>query len=436
VFGFDLHERTLSSCHWSANIVPACGRVNQASGCDAGPFGGPCAYPPMLNSDGTESGCDNWCHNGCDHFGGFCDDPPCDSSCDNEGTCDADCDENCPRCPAGTSLLVAETPCRTFMNFHCFPDEPPPPSPPPSAPSAMRWGVDLLSKPAPWSEAEWTAKLPYVVQLETLARMAYLDGSALEDAMLSFLCGCPTFGQSQCPSSCTWSDFSDIDWGMYASNWFASSTLAWAAQSVSGGGSTQTRALILHDRSMNVIVIAFRGTNLWSGDGSRWTNLNFATSDYLSTGMRVHEGFRLGAINAFNGNFERGKCPGYRNVCPSTLRSFYHRAHPSTFASDQAPSTLLTGHSLGGAMASIAAYGIQAPMCGDFTDCSPSNIHSNAHVASLVTFGAPRVGCDDTEVWKSFPYKLLEYVPGSIRITTANDPIPNVPGPIAQISAS
>ncbi|KAI4302832.1 hypothetical protein MLD38_038533 [Melastoma candidum] len=87
----------------------------------------------------------------------------------------------------------------------------------------------------------------------------------------------------------------------------------------------------------------------------------------------------------------------------------------ATYADDDEPISLtLTGHSLGAALATLAAYDIRANFAGDANKDGP--------MVTVVSFGGPRVGN------RSFRSHLERGGTKILRIVNSDDPVTKVPG--------
>lgn len=131
------------------------------------------------------------------------------------------------------------------------------------------------------------------------------------------------------------------------------------------------------------IVIAFRG----SVDTANWIlNLKTTRTDYpLCSGCSVHVGFNQG----FN-----------------SVKTQVNAIIDDLIAMYRGSKILLTGHSLGGALAVMAAAHIQ-------------NVYGN--VGALYTMGQPRVGND---VFAQF---MTSFIPNTFRVVNYADQVPHVP---------
>ena len=108
------------------------------------------------------------------------------------------------------------------------------------------------------------------------------------------------------------------------------------------------------------------------------------------SGTQVHRGF-FNAYNAIAGNIR------------SELRTLIH-AFPRA-------EILVTGHSLGGALATIAAADLRGSL-------------RVANRIRLMTFGSPRVGDDNFSDWLFSQFTNRNDL---IRVTHADDPVVRVP---------
>jgi len=136
------------------------------------------------------------------------------------------------------------------------------------------------------------------------------------------------------------------------------------------------------DPTHNLIVVAFRG----SASIQNWVaNLDIAaTTTTLCSGCTAHSGFWKSWLDA------RKDVTGAIEKLSS--------ANPSY-------KIVVTGHSLGGAIATIAA----------------AELRNSGYTVTMYSFGAPRIANS----------KLSDYITkqpgGNYRITHFNDPVPNVP---------
>jgi hypothetical protein len=147
-----------------------------------------------------------------------------------------------------------------------------------------------------------------------------------------------------------------------------------------------TRILIGYDQSLNSIVVTFRGTDNFSNIIS---DLKFLTDDLTSLdgcdGCKVHSGF----LESFNGNQQA------IDLELKNLKDLYPNSK-----------LIITGHSYGGAVATIEA----------------SYLQKQGIDVSLITFGSPRVGN------KEYAEFLNTTIKGqNIRVTYLEDPVISIP---------
>lgn len=146
--------------------------------------------------------------------------------------------------------------------------------------------------------------------------------------------------------------------------------------------STDVAAYVGLDVPTDTLVVAFRGTEPTSTK-DWWDNLDFVkeAAPVLCEGCHVHSGFY----------------DAYNSLAPGILRAVFSR-NPT--------SVLVTGHSLGAALAQLAAF--------DLAD-------RGVPLKSVHTFGAPRVG--DSAFAAAYDAKVLT----SFRLTHHRDLVVHVP---------
>ena len=316
--------------------------------------------------------------------------------------------------PGSTSKCTGGI-CSCCFAYHCdvMTSAPPPPSPQP--PQLQRaegrgrdlhvWGADDLA--AAYSE-------PYAMKLQTLQSITYSEDP--ERRLLDFLCGCYVpectddsqidhfFGRrdTRCHDcgDCSWDTIDGFSWAI-----FEGTSEGYL------GSNPKNRGLVLHDHVSDTTIVAFRGTVHHDSEG--WVLGNLLQDVHFQRGPithrdspQVHLGFKSAFHNVFDGsNIATLACrdhSGSTDRCrAASMRDFLHVYHNAE------SKLMITGHSLGGAMATVAAYTFAT------TEQWP--------VSTLVTFGSPRVG------GASFGTELLRLVPGSWRVTRRNDGVPWLP---------
>lgn len=150
-----------------------------------------------------------------------------------------------------------------------------------------------------------------------------------------------------------------------------------------------TQALIVRNNE-GKIAVAFRGTSTFNLADWR-TDFECAQADFNPL------------------TFEQAKCKG---VGETRIHQGFAEAYMvaryrilSIFAAAKRHPFIFTGHSLGGALATVAAWD-----CGN---------HSPG--VSLVTFGSPRVGCGN------FGREIMEHIEACFRFVHGDDLVPTLP---------
>lgn len=175
--------------------------------------------------------------------------------------------------------------------FALSPPLPPPPPPPPAI--ARHWGLGVLSEVGR-DHSTLNRKLPYLMGLQTLSRVAYQSGAQLEQSMRAFLCGCEPWGDAQSVCAACTPSTNQVEWGLYQSTTITTQYFM----------ESHVWVLVVHDRSANAIILAFRGTQ-WNANAF----VDLATTPtYDSTlGLMLHEGFR----EAYYALLNHGTFTGY-----------------------------------------------------------------------------------------------------------------------------
>ncbi|KAF1974427.1 alpha/beta-hydrolase [Bimuria novae-zelandiae CBS 107.79] len=145
---------------------------------------------------------------------------------------------------------------------------------------------------------------------------------------------------------------------------------------------TDVTGFVALDPTNELIVVSFRG----SVSIQNWiTNIDFkAVSTNLCSGCTAHRGFYQSWLDS-------------RSAVTATVNSLV--------AANPRYKVITTGHSLGGAIATLAA----------------ADLRNSGYPVALYSFGSPRVSSS----------KLANYITaqpgGNYRITHWNDPVPNIP---------
>ena len=123
------------------------------------------------------------------------------------------------------------------------------------------------------------------------------------------------------------------------------------------------------------------------------------------------------------------------NGCESTLGGFLVQAIEDGISRQATTGIILTGHSLGAALANIAAVALkgdsawmgQAGEYGGSLGNAWEAGAANVYYETLVSFASPRVGCDCQYLGCSFPAQVYTNIPSAIRVTHATDLVPGIP---------
>jgi hypothetical protein len=140
----------------------------------------------------------------------------------------------------------------------------------------------------------------------------------------------------------------------------------------------KTKAIMTYNKNKNEIIVAFRGTD----NLINWlNNLNFETKGFF--GMAVHSGF----------------IDSYLAIGPALIQNLKYLLTENATAS-----VTLLGHSLGGALATLASHEISFLL------------GNTIKKLNLITYGSPRVG------YEPFAFNINRRINGlNIRVTYADD---------------
>lgn len=153
-----------------------------------------------------------------------------------------------------------------------------------------------------------------------------------------------------------------------------------------------THVYLLEEPAANRLIVAFRGTEGFS-DWKDWVNnASFDPVPYGGPYIEVHGGFLA----------------AYSSVRVQLGEAISTRLQSNTAAESPVEELCFTGHSLGGALATLAA--------SEFRRDLPDDVAITVH-----TFGAPKVG----SLYFTFDYNGL--LPNSYRVVNQGDPVPEFP---------
>ncbi|KAI9294161.1 alpha/beta-hydrolase, partial [Neoconidiobolus thromboides FSU 785] len=150
---------------------------------------------------------------------------------------------------------------------------------------------------------------------------------------------------------------------------------------------TQTRAIIAVDKTKKEIIISFRGSSNLRNWFQNVQTLPF-NSEQAIIDATVHSGFK---------------------TCNDNLKKLYIPVIKKLVKKYPKFTVVVTGHSLGGAVATLATLSINFEVRIKFSKMR------------LVTFCQPRVGNDKFAAW------MNKNVLDSTRFTNNNDPVPRLP---------
>ena len=301
------------------------------------------------------------------------------------------------------------TRCTCCFAFQCTlaTAMPPPPPHPPQLPQPAGRGWDLhqwgASKLARQYDERWAMKL------QTLAKISYEERSLIDQKMLEFFCGCwvpecngpanpkMNFGLAlarchEC-GDCNWADVgAGFSWAH-----FEGGNIDVLGVHVA---SDLNAAIVIHDHVSDVTIIAFRGTS----NMPNWAqNFDVAQTSILAgSSAKVHEGFKKAFLdNVYQATASTCRIRDAVDCRTWSMRDFLLQYH------DQESHLLVTGHSLGGAIATVCAYYLHTA--------------EQWPVSAVVTFASPRVGNEQ------FVREYSRLIPGTWRVTRHLDGVPWLP---------
>ena len=158
--------------------------------------------------------------------------------------------------------------------------------------------------------------------------------------------------------------------------------------------STDTQCMVWRSAALNAVVVAFRGT-----EQTRWRDLLTDATLVQESWSEDHKDWMAHA------GFKRA----YDSVKHAVRGAVAAAAAPAA-AADGPPLLLVTGHSLGGALATLSAL--------DLFECGAAKGFSGVE---LYTFGAPRVG--NRRLCEAINARL----PGAFRVVNGQDVVARLP---------
>ncbi|MBK8010156.1 MAG: lipase family protein [Deltaproteobacteria bacterium] len=164
---------------------------------------------------------------------------------------------------------------------------------------------------------------------------------------------------------------------------------------------TDAQALVAYDGSRNTIVVAFRGTSTWR--------------DVLSNAA-----FWLTDGSAYGGgDVHGGFAEQLRSIAPTLEASIDHFRRKAKRQHLPAPTVMVTGHSLGGALAVLFAGRLMLAQGASQDWCEGLRLHN------LYTFGQPAVG--DVTFCQAMERELAGRGAVLFRFVNGQDIVPRIP---------
>lgn len=164
-----------------------------------------------------------------------------------------------------------------------------------------------------------------------------------------------------------------------------------------------TQVIITADKDNREIVVAFRGTE-WK----KWdilTDVKFWATGLSYENKRFQRYFSLTRVHS-------GFLKAYRSVREQVFEEVNNKIREMELPADQKIPVFVTGHSLGGGLATLCALDLAM---------NPQKMNKQAVETIMYNFGGPRVGT------RRFVKRYLKLVPNCWRIVNDGDPVPYVP---------
>ncbi|MCO5572775.1 hypothetical protein L7F22_026534 [Adiantum nelumboides] len=172
------------------------------------------------------------------------------------------------------------------------------------------------------------------------------------------------------------------------------------------------------------IVVAFRGTML-NAEWIKDFNVGLVDFPYVTTpatNPKAHSGF----LNLYDSITGSGKPFGDVSMRDQMLNELRRLLSADTGATSSFPvSIMVTGHSLGGALALLAACDIGANLRSAAAATGKKRRQGVGLTVSAITFGCPRVG--DKQFKTNVEYHTASQI---WRFSNTSDPVPKVPASI------